>query len=139
MNTTDGCCVSERVVQFSRDLSSVIASSGDVVAARAVASAIMETQADAAPRDLTLAVVVLTAACLQVHARAVFEVGLREVADFLRQILTEEPPARQLAASSMQFAQFAAAELRDLPAADRLSLLRYLVSLTESAAQYAWG
>jgi hypothetical protein len=129
--------VAEGLYEFSHDLSVAIRSAGDVIEARALACALLSEQTGLPPDNPTLAILVLTAACLHVHARAVLEVGLRDVASFLRQMIVDDPPARHLATSPMQFVQFAAAELRSLPMRDRSSLLRDLACIAESAAHGA--
>jgi hypothetical protein len=110
-----------------------LGAAGDVIAARRLARAFLAS-GRAAPQDTTLALLVLTAACLDVHARSGEEINPRAVAAYLRRMASEKPPAASLAESPMQFARYAAAEFRSRPVSRRTALVAYLVDLTSRQA-----
>ena len=123
--------VSERSVESSSDSLPPLDAIGDVLSARRLALSLLSNDFGVAAES-TLVVLLLTAACLAVHANAAGDLDMRDLARFLRRMPHEDPPARLLAASTSQFAQYAAHEYRRCPSAERAALANYLADTVET-------
>jgi hypothetical protein len=121
--------VAEAWSRIPRDLSAAIGSTGDVVAARALARQLL-ARSGCTLQNLTLPMVVLAAVCLQLHA-ATADATLQDLSAFLRRHAEEGRLAERLASSPAQFSRFAAAELLDLTGEQRFNLLEWLADVTE--------
>jgi hypothetical protein len=86
--------------------------SDDVLAARTCALTLL-AGSDAPAGLLAQARLVLTAACLHVHARVGPDPTLGELRDFLLNLRAGAPAWTALAASPIQFVRYTAAELAD--------------------------
>ena len=106
--------------------------SDDVLAARTCALTIL-AGSDAPAGLLAHARLVLTAACLHVHARVGPDPTLGELRDFLHNLHTGAAAWAALAASPIQFVRYAAAELADADDALGLAIDVAVRALTTAA------
>jgi hypothetical protein len=120
--------VSVRFFECFSDEPLALGAAGDVLAARRLSR---EFLANAPPglANVTLAVLVLTGACLHAASLALGEPSILDLASVLRDLVSDQAPLRPMITSRIQFSAYAAAELRMLTPESQTDLIGQLLWL----------
>ena len=105
-----------------------LGAAGDVLAARRLAREFL-SQGPPGLANSTLAALILAGACLHAASLALGEPSILDLASVLRDLIPDQTPLRPMFASRIQFATYAAAELRLLTPASQSDLIGQLLWL----------
>lgn len=125
-----GFVVPDPSAEFIADSTLSLGATGDVLAARAAARALLARGSPSAPNH-ALSTLVLTAALLHADTLVFGAPAARDVGTVLRGLVSAPAATQPMAASRVQFAAYAAAELGVLPPGGQLALVDQLLNLVD--------